>query len=90
MEQVNQVVYVVKTEILTGDLQELIDLLNKNELAEGMQLDDEDLKPLLTLEEVLGNPELLAYLCEALVMKEHDVDEAWNQDGFCDFADYRK
>lgn len=89
MEQVNQVVYVVKTEITTGELQELIDFLNAKECGEN-NWRIEGSAPLLTLEEVTGNPKLLAYLCEALVLKEYDIPEAWNNDGFCDFADYRK
>lgn len=83
MEQVNEVVYVVKTEILTGDLQDLIDLLNKYELR-----GKDDKK--LTLEEVLATPELLAYLCESLVLKEHDLEEAWSADAYIDYAQYRK
>lgn len=87
MTQANQpeVVYVVKTAITRAELQEVVDLLNKNELDE-----DDESQPLLTIEEVLGNPELLSYLCESLVKQEYDIEELWNDDGFCDFADYRK
>lgn len=85
----DKVVYVVKTAITQSRLQAIIKLLNENELVEYMQ-DEDDPKPLLTVEEVMGNQELLAYLCEASINENEDLHEAWNMDAFCDFADFRK
>lgn len=89
MSQANEIVYVVKTAITRAELQEVVDLLNKKELGPENGFGDEDDQPLMTIEEVLGNPELLAYLCDSLVMQD-DVHEIWNSDGFCDFAERRK
>ncbi|MND75455.1 hypothetical protein D3C80_670740 [compost metagenome] len=85
----DKVVYVVKTAITQSRLQEIIKILNEHDLVDYMQ-DEDDPKPLLTLEEVVGNEELLTYLCEASINENEDMHEAWNADAFCDFADFRK
>lgn len=85
----NAVVFTVQTPITQFELQNVINLLNKKELGPDNALDEDEVEPLLTIEEVMGNPELLAYICNQMV-EQDDIFEIWNDDGFSDFKDFRK
>lgn len=81
-----EVVFTKECHVNREQLQDIIDVLNRNEIDE-----DEDEQP-LTIDEVIGNKALLEYICgEALDNTEslYDPVEFWNGDGWCDFKDYR-
>jgi hypothetical protein len=78
------VLYTVQVGVNQDQLEQIIKCLNKYEI-------DED-ETELTIEEVKSNPNLLKYLCEEAVVDGvalYDPFEFWNNDGWCDFKDYR-
>lgn len=82
----SKVVCVVETYITEDQLNEFIDAINDMWVG---RFGGEDL---LTMEEVLGNEELLHYICNQAVedgRAMYDPDEFINGDGWCDVADYR-
>jgi len=77
---------VVPVEVNNVQLQGIIDTLNR------FEIDENEGETPLTIEEVEGNKELLTYLCKEAVedgIALYDPVEFWNNDGWCDFKDYR-
>jgi len=76
---------VVKWHVPLRVVDDIVEVLNKYEV------DTEDGEKLLTLDEVLNNHALLAYLAKNAVFENgwYDPEEAWNNDAFCDWEDYR-
>lgn len=78
--------YKVTIEVTEGQMEDIIDCLNKYEV------DEDEGEERLTLEEVKSKPNLLKYLAEEAVkdgVAPYDPMEFWNNDGWCDFRDYR-
>jgi hypothetical protein len=84
MSDESKVVFTVPVNITKKHLISFIEVLNQYEIDEA----EEE----LTIEEVLSKPKLLEYLCIGAVedgTAMYDPFEFWNNDGWCDFKDYR-
>ena len=62
------------------------------DFIKGVNLDVHDGEEELTIEEVLGNPKLLKYICSEVIdgyMLSIDGPEHWNNDGWANWRNYR-
>lgn len=77
------VVKEVTVQVTQDQLEDILEVINRYELDEGIEL---------TLEQVLANDELLTYICETAVddgvLALYDPLEFWNNDGWCDVQDH--
>lgn len=84
MSNQNEVVYVVNVNITRADLEECVELLNQD-------VYEDDGERELTVDEVLANPELLAFICNNRVMLEHvEAEDCWRSECWSDWKDKRK
>lgn len=76
-------VYIAQIAVTEAVLEDIVGTINRD-----IYVEDGDV--LVTVEEVKAKPKMLKYLCQrAAEGGLYDIEEVWNSDGFCDFADYR-
>ncbi len=77
----SKVVYTHPVNVTQKDLEDIIPYLNRDCCSQ---------QP-LTIEELVGNEELLKYVCAQAVECDglFDPQECWNNDGWCDWEEHR-
>jgi hypothetical protein len=83
VEPSKDVVYSQAVNVTTAQLQKIVDVLSHDVY--------EDEQP-LSIDEVLNNPQLLDYICSNTIedgVALYDPHEAWNNDCWCEWKDYR-